>query len=327
MEKQTRDYRIDGIKYFLIVLVIVGHYIEPSRYTNKVCLDLYSLIYFFHMPLFVMISGYFCGKQTKKKIKSFACKMMEIILVVLFGKYLISRPPLISLLFFGGNPLWFLLCLIYWKAYAYLLDKSGLSLKLQIIVSFVLAITSFCLINKYEGFLSISRAFQFLPYFSIGRWLHFNQNNPVQLKKRPSVLFIIISIILCIVFSCRELHLIEYQREGILSLSKHINRSVFSCFLFKTLYWFFSVILSVILLKSLSTPMLFKKNGARTLPIFVFQCYSWPFIVRYIDNFYFEILLSIISIVVFTFLAQNEKLSLFITNPISSILRALRRQD
>ena len=53
-----RDYRIDGIKWLLIVLVTFGHVIEPAL-SNPIANKLYSIIYIFHMPLFVFISGYY----------------------------------------------------------------------------------------------------------------------------------------------------------------------------------------------------------------------------------------------------------------------------
>lgn len=41
-----RDYRIDGIKWLLIVLVTFGHVIEPAL-SNPIANKLYSIIYIF----------------------------------------------------------------------------------------------------------------------------------------------------------------------------------------------------------------------------------------------------------------------------------------
>lgn len=43
-----RDYRIDGIKWLLIVLVTFGHVIEPAL-SNPIANKLYSIIYIFHI--------------------------------------------------------------------------------------------------------------------------------------------------------------------------------------------------------------------------------------------------------------------------------------
>lgn len=41
-----RDYRIDGIKWLLIVLVTFGHVIEPAL-SNPIANKLYSIIYIY----------------------------------------------------------------------------------------------------------------------------------------------------------------------------------------------------------------------------------------------------------------------------------------
>ena len=53
----ARDVRIDNAKGALIVLVVMGHFLLPIANTwfNTGCL---YLIYSFHMPCFVFLSGY-----------------------------------------------------------------------------------------------------------------------------------------------------------------------------------------------------------------------------------------------------------------------------
>lgn len=54
-----RNEVLDGLKFLLIVLVAVGHFSEPYRYTHTIVLGGYSVIYLFHMPLFILLSGYY----------------------------------------------------------------------------------------------------------------------------------------------------------------------------------------------------------------------------------------------------------------------------
>ena len=49
-----RDARLDGLKFVLIFLVVLGH----LSY-NDYGLGLTKMIYSFHMPVFVFLSGYF----------------------------------------------------------------------------------------------------------------------------------------------------------------------------------------------------------------------------------------------------------------------------
>ena len=77
-----RDYRIDGIKWLLIVLVTFGHVIEPAL-SNPIANKLYSIIYIFHMPLFVFISGYYANVKDKEKLISKGIMLLETFLVVM----------------------------------------------------------------------------------------------------------------------------------------------------------------------------------------------------------------------------------------------------
>ena len=53
-----RNEVLDGLKFLLIILVAVGHFSEPYRYTHTIVLGGYSVIYLFHMPLFILLIGY-----------------------------------------------------------------------------------------------------------------------------------------------------------------------------------------------------------------------------------------------------------------------------
>ena len=53
-----RDSRIDNAKGVLIILVVLGHMVWPVPNRDGVAAALYFFIYFFHMPMFALISGY-----------------------------------------------------------------------------------------------------------------------------------------------------------------------------------------------------------------------------------------------------------------------------
>lgn len=54
---EQRNEYWDNLKFFLIVLVVVGHFYPGIHY--KIGLAANQLIYLFHMPLFIFISGVF----------------------------------------------------------------------------------------------------------------------------------------------------------------------------------------------------------------------------------------------------------------------------
>ncbi|YCK41954.1 acyltransferase family protein [Actinomadura sp. ATCC 39365] len=53
----ARDPFFDNAKYLAIVLVVCGHLIEDQR-DAPLAHALYFYVYVFHMPLFIVLSGY-----------------------------------------------------------------------------------------------------------------------------------------------------------------------------------------------------------------------------------------------------------------------------
>ncbi len=54
-----RDAFFDNAKYLAIVLVAMGHAWEPLTDHSRAAEALYMVVYTFHMPAFILISGYF----------------------------------------------------------------------------------------------------------------------------------------------------------------------------------------------------------------------------------------------------------------------------
>ncbi|WP_297195804.1 acyltransferase family protein [uncultured Flavonifractor sp.] len=55
---KPREYRYDNLRFFLMALVVLGHLLEitPDIPYKR---ELYYLIYSFHMPAFLFLSGIF----------------------------------------------------------------------------------------------------------------------------------------------------------------------------------------------------------------------------------------------------------------------------
>ncbi|MCF4138322.1 acyltransferase family protein [Streptomyces sp. Tue 6430] len=56
---KQRDAFFDNAKYLAIVLVAVGHSWEPLKGDSRVLQAAYQFVYAFHMPAFILVSGYF----------------------------------------------------------------------------------------------------------------------------------------------------------------------------------------------------------------------------------------------------------------------------
>jgi len=60
--------RIDVCKFILILLVVIGHFIEPySKVGNTTATTIMHIIYSFHVPAFVFISGYCTASEDSKQ--------------------------------------------------------------------------------------------------------------------------------------------------------------------------------------------------------------------------------------------------------------------
>ncbi len=57
--ENTRNILLDNLKGFVIFTVVLGHTFEWYRPTSLLMKFTHDLIYQFHMPLFIFISGYF----------------------------------------------------------------------------------------------------------------------------------------------------------------------------------------------------------------------------------------------------------------------------
>ena len=74
---KKRDATLNGLKFLMICLVTIGHAIEPTQFTVYESSMLYSAIYAFHMPMFVMLSVFFSKNENLQKINQQAVKLLE----------------------------------------------------------------------------------------------------------------------------------------------------------------------------------------------------------------------------------------------------------
>ena len=170
----ARDFRIDSIKGLLIILVILGHFITGLDNSNVINHGVMGCIYVFHMPLFILISGYFTKHPSQLTPHDMWQGVGKIFLtLVIFHLlncvrfYLTFGSFTAPLCKFPYSVLWYLLCLIYWRILLYytprsLLNKPALYLGLALLLS--LASGFF----RLGMFLSFQRAMSFYFFFLLG---------------------------------------------------------------------------------------------------------------------------------------------------------------
>ncbi|KAA0546884.1 acyltransferase family protein [Bacillus sp. BGMRC 2118] len=173
-----RDAYYDNAKFLLVFLVVFGHFIQSYIHDNKLVLTLYNTIYLFHMPAFILISGYFAkGFKKEGYLRNVAKKLIVPYLlfqgIYSFFYYFIQGKEVSSI-----NPLdphwslWFLISLFFWNAmlYGYTKLKTGWAIFIAILLGVLIGY-----VNEVNSFLSLSRTFVFFPLFLVGYYLNREQ--------------------------------------------------------------------------------------------------------------------------------------------------------
>ena len=156
-----RDYSFDNMKVLLITLVVFGHALEEFGTTGKLGL-IRAVIYSFHMPLFIFISGYFSITQGTA-----------------INKINFFKPIYVF---------WYLLSLFFWRVTVKYFDR----VKAIVILAFIVGIYCGC-IGEAERFFSISRTVSFFPYFILG--YKFKKESIEKIRKIPKIYSLVLLIV------------------------------------------------------------------------------------------------------------------------------------
>ncbi|MBB6434148.1 acyltransferase family protein [Streptomyces candidus] len=164
-----RDAFFDNAKYLAIVLVAVGHswplVLAGSRATEA----LYILVYVFHMPAFILISGYFSRSFDMRPEKMMRLVSSVAVPYVVFQTaYAVffattgDRDVAVRLL----SPyflMWFLMALFLWRLLTPLFRAITWPVQVSLLIAGAAAATP-----DISGQLSAQRVLQFLPFFVLG---------------------------------------------------------------------------------------------------------------------------------------------------------------
>ncbi|ARK30511.1 acyltransferase family protein [Halalkalibacter krulwichiae] len=198
-----RNPYFDNAKAILIFLVVLGHILSEFLYENSFISSLYLFIFLFHMPAFILISGYFArGVHKRGYIKNLAKKLLVpyIVFQVFYTFYYVAifgNDVSISL-FTPRWALWFLLSLFLWNVMLLLFTKIRFGLLVAVSLSLLIGY-----ISQIDGFLSLSRTFFFFPFFLLGYYL--KKEHFIKLTTNPkkvislgimALLFIVVYLIM-----------------------------------------------------------------------------------------------------------------------------------
>lgn len=159
-----RNLLMDNAKGILILLVVFGHCIEQIC-NQGILLQIHNVIYLFHMPLFIFITGYFTNTD-KDKGKYFDSVLDLFCTFALFQviRLVFSRSFSFYSILTPQWTLWYLLSVVFWKIGIYLFRN--LSHKYLIALSACLAL--FGAFLPYDYILSFQRTLTFSIFFVLG---------------------------------------------------------------------------------------------------------------------------------------------------------------
>ncbi|MEV5407956.1 acyltransferase family protein [Thermopolyspora sp. NPDC052614] len=167
--KRRRDPYLDNVKFLLIALVIMGHSLVPTLDADS-ARSAYLFIYVFHMPLFVIISGYLSrtfwnsNAKTNKLVDTFLVPyvIVEVLFAVL--RYALGQKWSLTII----DPAWlnwYLVALLLWRLSTPVWKRMRFPITLSIIVYLLAGL------SDLPGDFSMDRFFGLMPFFVIGLML------------------------------------------------------------------------------------------------------------------------------------------------------------
>ena len=173
-----RNYKMDNIRFLLIFLVILGHFIE--LFQGGFSLALYKIIYSFHIPAFLFLTGFFARFKPRKILLNLICPYILFqTLYLAFDAIMLQRKDSFTLNF--TTPywlLWYLLTTICYYLLIPLIDSEN-KLSRRLILGLAIAISLLAGFDTTIGYYgSLSRTYTFLPFFLAGFYLSKTKKMP-----------------------------------------------------------------------------------------------------------------------------------------------------
>ncbi|WP_234396848.1 acyltransferase family protein [Bacillus massiliglaciei] len=247
-----RIFYFDNARLILIFLVVFGHVISPLKSNDDFLFSLYSMIFLFHMPAFILISGYFSkGFQKKGYFVKIIKKIIlpYLIFQIIYSVFYYWNGDYSSLEFNLLQPhwtLWFLLSLFSWNLLLYVFGKlkwAGLAIAVGIGIGIGYL--------DYAGsFLSLSRTFVFFPYFLLGFLLESKHLQMVKnIKYAPAIgaMILLSTLLLFTAYFPKEavpwlLGDTSYADMGVMQLTDGLIRAVQYGFTAVVIFGFLAIV-------------------------------------------------------------------------------------
>ena len=346
MKPTKRNLFLDFVKAFAIILVVVGHNIQCGSGTNYLKEELFfdniifKYIYSFHMPLFMLISGYFFAYGINKEAKDIFINKFKSLIVPILTWAIVPLVVFISVKFlknefsiistityyisYSLHSLWFLWA-VFWCSLIVLITNK--MFKDNILIYILIFTISFFIPDVYN--LALYK-FMF-PYFVIG-YLYKKYNLQENLSPiYNSNYFVCLSGVIFFIL------LYYFERNSYIYVSKHtiLNKDIInqlsidfyryfigfigSIFTLSLLFKIYNIITKQIILKENHFLLTIGKN---TMGIYIISNFINLYILNKVTGFmknpnYFilgieSVLVILVSILIIRFIQQYKILNKFL---------------
>lgn len=325
MEKTSRIDFYDNLKFILITLVVVGHFIQ-FQLDSDASKGLFLFIYSFHMPLFIFVTGLLSksvingdSKKRLNKIISYLIIYLgyKIFLYIIFN-FVLNQPYSFSLFSEMEVP-WYLFAVIVWIILTNLIKdiKPLISLTISVIC---------CLLVGYDSNITdqfcLSRVIVFFPFFLSGYYLSLERMKKFIYKlhncKWKFILAFVLLCLFCFIFIYFG-DILYFLRPLFTGRNPYVYFDLpfdipFSALLLRLIWIFYNVFIGVLVLMVVPLNRTFyTKYGGRTLQIFVLHfvvaaCIGYSFVGRSIVSFFgdYSVLIFIVIGVLTTFIFSSK---------------------
>jgi fucose 4-O-acetylase-like acetyltransferase len=279
----TRNPYFDNAKAILMVLVVLGHTLSEMVEVNHWVASIYMFIYLFHMPAFILVSGYFAKKIKSKKDVWNLIKVLLLPYLLFQISYTLYYQKV-----YGDNidfsllsprwALWFLVSLFCWDLLLMIFRKRKIGLLLAVLLSLAVGY-----IGEINETFALSRTFFYFPFYLFGYLLEGKHFEWIKKKTNVLVSWFVLGILLLFIDVYGNIEWREWLFARI-PYEEIMDGSTTYGFLYRFLVYVLMAVatycfLSIVPKKQLSMTMI----GTHTMIIYLFHM----FVIRYVHESYF----------------------------------------
>ena len=192
----------DNYKFILILLVVLGHFIDVIISYTTTEKALFFFIYTFHMPMFLFVSGVFYKETNlRAKVLFYLCAGFLLKICLFLVYYWFDETPHAFHLFSDASIPWFMFTLAIFTVMTRMIRDTN---KVFVLVMNII-IACFAGYDKNIGdFLYLSRVIVYYPFFLAGSMIGSGATDLViRLKKNKAVVAASLSILVLWFAVCR----------------------------------------------------------------------------------------------------------------------------